>query len=105
MLIAPSQPYHGPLFCRQGASTWTPRLAKLLQVLGEAYNTANPDFGDLLQGYGNDKPGEALLTVAANQVCAFTKPPCVLMHASNLSRARAFVRCRLVSVSGASRSL
>jgi len=47
---------------------WTNRHAKLLQVLGESMHAANPDFGNLLYNYGNDKVGEALLNSAGEQI-------------------------------------
>lgn len=48
----------------QGISTWDNRLASLLQRLAEAYQTANPDFGDLAYNYGNDDVGDANPTTA-----------------------------------------
>lgn len=42
-----------------GVACWNDRLAWLHQTLAEAYNAANPDFGNLLYNYGNDQLGEA----------------------------------------------
>eukprot|EP00928_Gymnodinium_smaydae_P080593 TRINITY_DN64261_c0_g1_i1.p1 TRINITY_DN64261_c0_g1~~TRINITY_DN64261_c0_g1_i1.p1 ORF type:complete len:434 (+),score=68.88 TRINITY_DN64261_c0_g1_i1:97-1398(+) len=52
----------------QGTSTWTTRHARLLQILAEAYNRANPDFGSLEFNYSNDNVGEASLTMANDYV-------------------------------------
>lgn len=52
----------------QGNSNWSPRHAKLLQMLGEAYQSANPDFGNLLYNYDNDAVGEGNLATADAQV-------------------------------------
>jgi len=48
----------------QGASRWNNRLSALLQRLAEAYQSANPDFGDLAYNYGNDEVGDANPTTA-----------------------------------------
>lgn len=47
---------------------WTNRHAKLLQILGESLNKANPDFGNLKYNYGNDEIGGAVLNTAAEQI-------------------------------------
>lgn len=53
----------------QGSSKWTPWHGKVLQTMAEAYQAANPDFGNLLYNYGNDEHGKANLAMAAEQVC------------------------------------
>lgn len=42
-----------------GIKCWNDRLAWLYQTLAEAYQAANPDFGNLSYNYGNDKVNEA----------------------------------------------
>jgi len=54
----------------QGASRWTNRLSLLLQRLAEAYQSANPDFGNLAYNYDNDEVGEANPTTADAAVTA-----------------------------------
>jgi len=54
----------------QGAHGWTNRLSFLLQRLAEAYQAANPDFGNLAYNYGNDEVGKANPTTADAAVTA-----------------------------------
>lgn len=42
-----------------GVKCWDDRLAWLFQTLADAYQVANPDFGNLSYNYGNDKVNEA----------------------------------------------
>lgn len=51
-----------------GIACWDDRLAWLYQTLAEAYQLANPDFGNLAYNYGNDKPGGADMRCADAQV-------------------------------------
>lgn len=52
----------------QGVSKWSSRHAFLLATFATEYNAANPDFGDLQYGYGNDKAGTAKMCIASNQI-------------------------------------
>ena len=52
----------------QGTTVWTPRHARLLQLLGESLHRANPDFGSLDFNYSNDKLGEANLACASDYI-------------------------------------
>lgn len=51
-----------------GAPNWSNRFAKMLQTLGETYQKANPDFGNLAYNYGNDEVGKGGLNYADSQV-------------------------------------
>lgn len=59
---------HNFLAGAQGASNWDDRIAWLHQTLAQAYQKANPDFGNLRYNYGNDKVGEADMRCADAQV-------------------------------------
>mmetsp|Transcript_28129 Transcript_28129/g.51425 ORF Transcript_28129/g.51425 Transcript_28129/m.51425 type:complete len:500 (+) Transcript_28129:66-1565(+) len=59
---------HNFFAATQGASNWNAKLAILLQRLAEAYQSANPDFGDLAYNYGNDEVGDANPTTADTAV-------------------------------------
>lgn len=51
----------------EGIPGFTPRLAALQEVFGQAYQRANPDL-QRVHGYAVDKPGEALMSMCTNQV-------------------------------------
>ena len=60
---------HNFLAGAQGCPKWSPRHAKLLQTFAEAYQRANPDFGNLAYNYSNDDAGKANLAIASDQIC------------------------------------
>jgi len=51
-----------------GTTVWTPRHSRLLQIMAEGYQRANPDFGSLLFGYGTKTKGTANMAVATAQI-------------------------------------